>query len=137
MQFGDCASLFRRDAAGADVKSCARCSKFLPHARATRKLEEFPVKSAMIVAALCAGLLASTPVAVQAKGPTDVQLYCTFFPFTAKCAPAKPAAAAPAARPAVVAAAKPAVKPAAFHIKTMQCAKAPAGAGHLYSCSWK
>lgn len=96
------------------------------------------MKSVMIAAALCAALCASTPVAVQAKGMTDVQLYCTFFPWTAKCAPAKPAAAKPAAKPAAVASVKPAAsKPAPMGIKTMHCVKAAAGAGHLYSCTWK
>ena len=104
------------------------------------------MKSAIIAAALCAAFCVSTPAAVQAaattmaKGPTDVQLYCTFFPWTAKCATPAPAKAKPVAKAVVkpvtkVAMAKPAA--AKTGIKTMACVPAPKGKAYLYSCSWK
>lgn len=102
------------------------------------------LKSVLVAAALGAAMLVA-PVAAQAatantplKGMSDVQLYCTFFSWTAKCAPA--AAVAPKAAPAKVAAVKPAaVKPVAARagIKMLDCTKAAPGKAYLYSCSWK
>jgi hypothetical protein len=93
-------------------------------------------------AALCISTFsaqAATTTAPAAKGPTDMQLYCTFFPMAAKCAPA--AAAAPAAKMvAKVAMVKPAPAMAAAPkaaMKTMACVKADAGKGYLFSCTWK
>jgi hypothetical protein len=91
------------------------------------------VKSAMILAAFCAALCVSTPAA-QAIGPTDNELFCKFFPLTAKCtAPAKPAPVKPAMK---VAAAKPAATPK-LGIKMLSCVKAPADKPYLYTCVWK
>ncbi|HTJ57417.1 MAG TPA: hypothetical protein VL418_07645 [Devosiaceae bacterium] len=102
------------------------------------------MKSVMIAAALCAAFCLVTPATAAAaktvKGPTDVQIYCTFFSWTAKCAtPAKPTGLAVAkaanAKPVIkVASIKPAAKPG---IKTMACVPAAKGAGHLYDCTWK
>ena len=90
--------------------------------------------SAMILAAFCAALCVSTP-AVQAMGPTDNELFCKFFPLTAKCtAPAKPAPAN-MAKPMKVAAVKPATPK--LGIKMLSCAKAPADKPYLYGCVWK
>jgi hypothetical protein len=107
------------------------------------------VKSFVIAAALVAAFGISMPVAAEAKALTnltDTQVYCSLFPYTAKCAAAKPAstkkgpAVAVAKKPAVklVAAKKPAAKPALkVAIKTLHCVKAAPKAGHLYECSWK
>ncbi|HVW93048.1 MAG TPA: hypothetical protein VHB74_10625 [Devosia sp.] len=103
------------------------------------------MKSIVIAAALVAAFGISAPVTVEAKALsslTDTQIYCSIFPYAAKCAAAKPAATAKkpvaklAAKPGVklVAAAKPAVKVA---FKTLHCVKAAPKAGHLYDCTWK
>jgi len=112
------------------------------------------VKSIVIAAALVAAFGISAPATVEAKALsslTDTQIYCSIFPYAAKCAAAKPAATAKtapklaaakkpvaklAAKPGVklVAAAKPAVKVA---FKTLHCVKAAPKAGHLYDCTWK
>jgi hypothetical protein len=99
------------------------------------------VKSAMILAALCAAFCVSTP-AVQAKGMTDMDMYCKILPMTAKCkapAPAKPVAAVPMAKPAAMkmAMAKPAPKPMAMGMKMMGCVPAPAGSKFFLTCNWK
>ena len=96
------------------------------------------MKSALILAAVCAALCVSAPAA-QAVGPKDSELFCKFFPLTTKCSPAKPAAM-PMAKPAPMKIA--AVKPAAvatpkMSIKMMSCVKAPADKAYLYSCVWK
>jgi hypothetical protein len=139
MQLGDCASfLFCRGIAGDTFSSGDGLRVFLHYACEQESMEGLLVKSAMIVAALCAALV-SGPVAAQAKGMTDTELYCSIVPLTSKCAPAKPAAAAVAA-PAVAvakAATVAATTAAKIGIKTMSCTKAAAGAGHLYDCTWK
>ena len=103
------------------------------------------MKSVMILAALGAALCMSAPLGVQAAKLTDHDLYCTFIPLTSKCAPAKPAMAAPMAKPAPVVAmaapmAKPAMamaKPAAMTVKMYHCEKRTDGKPYLMSCSWK
>ena len=103
---------------------------------------EFNMKSAMIVAALCAAFCVSTP-AVQAKGMSDTDLFCKFFPLASKCAPAKPAAtpahhmSKPMAKP-MLAMAKPAAKPMTkMSIKMWHCEKRTDGKPYLLSCAWK
>jgi hypothetical protein len=95
------------------------------------------MKTAIIVAAaLCASLWVSVPAA-EAKGPTDMQLYCMFLPMTKDCA--KPAAPVKMAKPApmkIATMAPVAAKPKTG-MKTMSCVKAPAGKAHLYDCTWK
>lgn len=94
------------------------------------------MKSVMILAAFAAALCVSTPAA-QAMGPTDSELFCKFFPLTAKCsAPAKPAPVKAAKPTMKVAAAKPAATPK-LGIKMLSCVKAPADKPYLYSCVWK
>jgi hypothetical protein len=94
------------------------------------------VKSALILAAVCAALCVSAPAA-QAVGPKDSELFCKFFPLTTKCSPAKPAAVVKAA-PVKVAAVKPAaVATPKLGVKVMSCVKAPADKPYLYSCVWK
>jgi hypothetical protein len=92
------------------------------------------MKSALMLAALCAALCVSAP-AVQAKGMSDTDLYCKLMPLTAKChaTPAKSAPAKPVAKQ--VAAAK-AVTVKAPHFKMMSCVKST-DKKFLYSCSWK
>ena len=95
------------------------------------------MKYALIVAALCVSLAAATPPAqAAAKGPTDMQFFCTFMPLLKDCM--KPATPAKMAAPAAtkIAAAKPAVMPK-LGIKMMSCVKAPAGKPYLLACSWK
>jgi hypothetical protein len=117
-------------------------------------MEGISVKSAMILAALCAALSLSAPLAAQAattamtpaktpaKGMSDVEMYCKFFPWTAKCASTTPAKAAvmpvkqmAMAKPAAPMA--PMAKPAHMGMKMMTCVKAAPGQGHLFSCTWK
>jgi hypothetical protein len=94
------------------------------------------MKSALMLAALCAALCVSTP-AVQAKGMGDAELYCKLMPLTAKCQPAKAAAAKPVVmHVAATKLAPKAVTTKAPHLKMLSCEKAT-GKKFMYSCSWK
>lgn len=111
------------------------------------------MKSIVIAAALVAAVGISAPVTAQAKALsslTDTQIYCSLFPYTAKCAAAKPAPTAKKApklavakKPVKLVAKKPAAtlvattKPVAVAFKTLHCVKAAPKAGHLYDCTWK
>ncbi|HEV7717969.1 MAG TPA: hypothetical protein VGO70_03230 [Arsenicitalea sp.] len=87
------------------------------------------MKSALMLAALCAGLCVSAP-AVQAKGPSDAELFCKLWPVSAKChtTSAKITPVAMVTKPAA------AMKPA--HLKMLSCVKAT-DKKYFYSCSWK
>jgi hypothetical protein len=102
------------------------------------------VNKLMIIAALCAAFGAAAPAARAATTPalfpalTDVQIYCGWAPYAAKCAPAaRPVAAKPKVK--TVAMVKPAAKarPAPVGVKVMACKPAARGAGHLYDCVWQ
>lgn len=94
------------------------------------------MKSLMIAAALCAAFSLSAPAAQAATSKlTDVQIYCTFFSWTSKCAkPAAPVKAV-AAKPAKVAMAKPAAPKVG--LKVYSCVPAAKGKAYLYECVWK
>jgi hypothetical protein len=99
------------------------------------------MKSVLIATAIgvAIGLFASGAQATTAtsKGPTDMQIYCSFMPWAAACAkPAKAVAAKPMVK--TVAMVTPvAAKPATMGIKTMSCVPAAKGKAYLYECVWK
>jgi hypothetical protein len=101
------------------------------------------VNKLMIAAALCAAFCAAAPAARAATAPalypalTDLQIYCAWAPYSAKCTPAQPVAAKPVMKK--VAMMKPAMapKPAPAGIKTMVCTPAAKGKAYLYDCAWK
>lgn len=96
----------------------------------------------LFAAALCAAVCVGAPAARAAATPalstmTDVQIYCMWAPYAAKCAtPAKPVAAKATAKTVAMVKPAAAAKPAPVGMKTMACKPAAKGAGHLYDCVW-
>jgi hypothetical protein len=96
----------------------------------------------LIAAVLCAAACAGAPAARAAATPalsnmTDVQIYCMWAPYAAKCTtPAKPVAARAGVKTVATVKPAPVAKPAPVGIKTMACKPAAKGAGHLYDCVW-
>jgi hypothetical protein len=109
--------------------------------RAMKLWRDFLMKSVLIVATLAVAMGVSMSgaqaAATMGKGPTDMQIYCSFVPWTAKCAtPAKAVVMKPMVK--TVAMVKPvAAKAATMGMKMMSCVPAAKGKAYLYECVWK